>query len=660
MSPHGSVSPRAAARLRHALRQVCTALLLVLATACAHRRTTLETVAGATARIRHVTVDGNDSVKDGDIESHMNLQESKWFPRPKREWFLEGLIPVDRARIEEYYASRGFHDAHVVSFTHETHRKGKVVDLHVEVVENDPTRVRSIEFAWPDGEPAGPPDRHASKDAIQTHCALGRDEPFDVGELTASESTMRAALMQRGYAFAEVIGHAEVDRAARTADVRYELRPGPFVRLGEIRITGLRAVPESAVRVEIEGFEGKPFAPSRLDQLEQAVYGLDVFSTVTVVPDETPVNGTVGLTIDVSESAPQSVRLGVGLGFDPTRWQQYGVMKYSHTNIDRKLARFDLRLQVGYAELPALWDPQQHGPVAELAPTIRRKGFLERKLVWTASPSIELGIQNGYQFYAPKTRVGVSRFFTRFFELDLSHNFRFVDFFDVDPGLDTRGSILGLDFRDPYILSFIELRATAHLTDRLLDPQHGVVVGATWGLAGGIFGGNYDYNRVTPELRAYWTPLRNRLQFAGRAEVGMILPFGDEPGAPFDLAYYLGGSNTVRGFGYRTISPRIDSCRSGSCRVIPIGGQSMVNASAEVRVRLWRDLWLVGFGDMGDVRAAVTRFTPSQWNYTMGPGLRYHSKIGVFRLDAGFRLNTTGYGRDQPIGAVHFGLGEAF
>lgn len=638
------------------------AIALLVWVGCGHRRTTVKNVVGAEARIGRVEIEGNHALKDREIEDHMNLRQTKWFPRPKREWFLEGLIPVDRKRIEELYAAHGYHDARVEAIEPGFRRRGKVVDLHVSVVEHDPTRVRAIRYQWPEGPPSGPPDRRVEPARIQKLDGLAAGEVFDVAELTTSEAGMRAALRERGYAFAEVTGAAEVDRDARTADVVYRIVPGAFVRLGEIRITGLVSVPEAAVRTEIEGFTGKPFSPSRIDKLEQAVYGLDVFSAVTVVPDETAVDGRIGVTVDVSEAQPQSIRLGLGLGFDPMRWQQYGVMRYSHTNIDRKLARFDLGLRAGYAELPAPWDPRDHGPIAELTPSIRRKGFLERKLVWTAAPSFELGVQAGYQFYAPKTRLGVSRFFTRFVELDLSHNFRFVDFFAVDPALNASDSILGLDFRDPYTLSYIELVPTLHLTDRLLDPQHGVVLLAPWNLAGGIFGGNFDYNRVTPELRAFYTPIRNRLQLAARAQAGFILPFGDEPGAPFDLQYYLGGSNTVRGFAYRQISPKVSSCDAdgSDCRQIPIGGQTMVSGSFEVRARVWKGLWLVAFADMGDVRAGVRSFDVSQWNYTAGPGVRYHSKIGVFRLDAGFRINTTEYGRGQPIGGVHFGLGEAF
>ena len=65
--------------------------------------------------------------------------------------------------------------------------------------------------------------------------------------------------------------------------------------------------------------------------------------------------------------------------------------------------------------------------------------------------------------------------------------------------------------------------------------------------------------------------------------------------------------------------------------------------------------------DMGDVRAGVASFSPRNWNYSAGPGLRYDSPIGIFRLDVGFRLNETDQSRQEPrIWAIHLGLGESF
>lgn len=647
-------------RQRAPLTWLWAIALTAMLGACASQNAT-NRAAGADQRIRKLVVEGNEALADEDIEAHLNLEQTTWLP-PDRQYLFEGFLPVDRDRIEELYAAHGRYDARVTAVEVLPVRRG-VVDVRFVVDEGEPTEVRALRFRWPDGPPSGPRDRRVEPQRVEARAGLAVGHTFDVELLHGAEAAMQAVLADRGYAFAQVVARARVDRVARTADVEFELRPGPFVRIGQITLEGLRTVPEHGVRVELEPFEGKPFSPRRLQAMEDAVYGLDVFSTVTAIAAETPTGGVVDVRIVVEESRPQQLKLGVGLGLQPNRWEQHAAARYSHANLWRTLTRLDLRVRAGYAELPAIWRPQEHGPIADVEPSLRKKGLLEDQLVWTLAPAFELGIWEGYQFYAPRNRVGVSRFFTRFVETGLSHTVRFVDFFDVSPVLDQSRSILGLDFRDPYLVSFVELQLALHLTDRLIDPQNGAVIEATYDLAGGIFGGQYDFSKVIPEVRGYWTPVRNRLQLALRAQLGFIVPFGDEPGAPFDLKLYLGGSNTVRGWGLRRLSPSVSQCEGTEdqgCRRIPVGGYTSALGNVEARVRAWKGLWVVGFFDVGDVQSKVATFHPSRWAYSAGPGLRYDSPIGVFRLDLGVRLNEPYPWYHEPRWAFHFGLGESF
>ena len=635
---------------------------IVLSCACASRRAAKQ-VSGADDRLREIHIEGNEALDDELIEQHLNLAETTWFPLPKRRYLFEGFLEVDRDRIEQLYDAYGYHDAVVVDVRVDRVRD-EVADVTFVVEEGEPTLVRAIELLWPEGPPSGPEDRRSAPRHIETKNGLSVGTPFEVEEMQHSEAAMEAALQDRGYAFAEVVGRARVDRVGKTADIEFTIVPGPFVRIGRVEIEGLQTVPEHPVRVEAEPHQGKPFSPSRIQGMEDAVYGLDVFSSVTVTHSQEPRDGVVDVKIAVEEGRPQQLKLGVGLGLQPNRWEQFGAIRYTHANLGRTLTHLTLQLRAGYAELPTLYRPQEHGPIAKLEPRLRKKGLLEDQLVWTLEPSFELGVWEGYQFYAPSNRVGVTRFFTRFVELGLSHTVRFVDFFDVSPVLDQSRSVLGLDYRDPYLLSHVSPRLTLHLTDRLLDPRHGVVLSTQYDIAGGIFGGQFDFHRITPELRAYYTPLRNRLQLAARGQLGFIVPFGDEPGAPFDLKYYLGGSNTVRGWGLRRLSPFVTQCNAegASCRRIPVGGYTSVLANVEVRTRAWRGLWVVAFFDMGDVQAEVATFRPETLSYSVGPALRYDTPIGTIRLDLGIRLNDPNdyVEAGEPRWALHFGLGETF
>jgi outer membrane translocation and assembly module TamA len=122
------------------------------------------------------------------------------------------------------------------------------------------------------------------------------------------------------------------------------------------------------------------------------------------------------------------------------------------------------------------------------------------------------------------------------------------------------------------------------------------------------------------------------------------------------MRFYLGGADSVRGWGLRRLSPKVyeDDCTlEDGCSGVPIGGQTMVLANFETRVRMVDQLYLAGFVDMGDVREDIKAFSPKNWNFAAGPGLRYASKIGL-------RLNETDRSVGERVWAIHFGLGETF
>jgi outer membrane protein assembly factor BamA len=610
--------------------------------------------------VRKVELEGVKAFEDDELVEYINLQPTPALTLRAKKYYIPGLEDVDKRRIEEVYDAHGYFDAKVESIDVEVVNPDKPLKrqkAHVKIVvdEGAPTIVRAMSIQWDPSTPAS-----LDRKSIEAAATIKKGGEFSIPRFEGTKDAMVLALRDHGHALAKVHHEADVDKRRKVASVSYRIVPGPRLDIGKITIKGLDHVPEYLVRREVEDFEGKQFSPKRLRQIEGAVYGMGVFATVSV--RESDVEGNrIGVEVFVSESKLQRLKLGVGLGIDPIRWDQHGILKYTHESLFGHLTQLSVRAKVGYAELPALYRPDEHGPIAKLDLGLRKKGLLEKHLVWTEQPGGELGIWQGYQFYAATNRIGVSRFFTRFVELGLSYNNRFVDFFNVSPALNRNQSILGRDFRDPYLLSFFEVQGTLHFVDDILQPQNGVRFTTTYDIAYRYIGSQFDYHKVEPDLRLYWRP-HDRIALAGRGRVGFIFPYGTNPGAPIDLKLYLGGANDARGWGLRRLSPRIVDCdpNGANCQQIPIGGKTMVNGNAEFRVRTYKELWVATFLDMGDVRDEVATIHPHGWMYSTGGGVRYYTPIGAFRLDVGVRLNDDPRFPEPRIWAIHFGLGEAF
>lgn len=633
------------------------ALLAAALAGCAHRPDPA-TVFGRAYEIDDVTLQGVRVFSKGKVLEHLHLGETRWVPFTPDYHFDEAVVPVDVARLEALYAAYGYHHARVLDVAVDWDHDDEEVDLTLVVDEGEPTLLESVQFHWAPEAGLDP----AARRIIEKQAILAVGAPFAVPDLNGTVGTLRVALQAWGYPLARVTGDAEVSPDAHQARAHVRLDPGPYAAVGKVVIEGLVAVPEDLVQVELDFAPGRGFSPGLARAVGKVAKGMDVFRWVTVRPGDEVIDGKVDLKLRVSESDPQSLRLGVRASFEAARWEQQLVGRYTHTNLLGRLLRLDLDLIAGWAQLPDALDPDAHGPVLQVVPTFRKKGWGEAHLQWLMRPSYEVDIQPGYKYHAPAGELGVARWFGRHFRAETSYNVRFVDFFDIAPELDGTTSVLGLDFRDPYLLSYLRFALDVSFADHLVKPTNGGLFGVVYELAGGALAGDFDYHKVTATWRGYWRPW-SRLQTAARFATGVIVGHGENPGAPIDRRYYLGGANSVRAWGTRKLSPRLQECDdAGTCgdSSIPVGGSTMVQGTLELRLRAVGPVWLVGFVDLGDVQAEELTWTTDEWNYTAGPGLRYDSPLGLVRLDVGFRLNDPGVYTDIPTWGMHFGFGETF
>ncbi len=628
------------------MKRILLILMFVLS-ACG---TTQRTVVGDGTQVERVQFEGIERFSASEITSYLYAGELGWLPDSRDQPFDEALMAADIQRIESLYAANGYHDARVDDI--KVSKKDGRSFVKIVIHEGEPTLVTAMNFVWP-----GPVDAEVRK-SVEAAAEFRVGEPFEIAKYNATLGALRFSLLSHGFPLADVSGEAKVDRNRHSASCTFNLVPGASARIGDVKFEGLVAVPEDLVRREVEFIFGQPYSPARVAQMEEAVKGLQVFRWVSAAPQTQVVDGSTIILIRVSEADPHSLRIGAELEVDTVRWQEQIRTGYTHTNVFGELTRLDLQTVFGWAQLPNPWNTDLQGPVVSVRPELTKKGLLERHLMWSLAPQFKLDLEEGYQFYSVGDRFGVSRWFKGIFRLGLNHTVDYVNFFNLSPELDVNSSLLGLDFRDPYLLSIIEAQAAAYFVDSITNPKNGVIVEASFGVAASQIGSDFDFHRTAFQLRGYWSPL-DWFQVASRAKTGLLVPFGRHPSVPFNKRFYLGGANTVRGWGARRLSPRLEECTEESvCDSIPIGGYSMVQGNLELRFRVLKPLWLVAFADVADVQSDELTVKFDQWNYSAGPGVRVDTPLGLVRLDAGFRLNDTGVYPDERGWGIYLGLGE--
>ena len=128
-----------------------------------------------------------------------------------------------------------------------------------------------------------------------------------------------------------------------------------------------------------------------------------------------------------------------------------------------------------------------------------------------------------------------------------------------------------------------------------------------------------------------------------RADAGAIFsPEFDR--VPPSVRFYAGGDNSVRGFDFRSISPRNDEGDT-------VGGQYLLTGSVEYNWR-WRPTWRPAiFVDAGSAFTDTNDVSPA---IGVGIGMRWISPVGPVRFDIANGISEP----DKPF-RIHLTLGAA-
>ena len=113
---------------------------------------------------------------------------------------------------------------------------------------------------------------------------------------------------------------------------------------------------------------------------------------------------------------------------------------------------------------------------------------------------------------------------------------------------------------------------------------------------------------------------------------------------PPSLRFFAGGDRSVRGYGYKKISP---TDKQGKL----VGGSRLANLSLEYQYQVYPKWWLATFFDSG---LAADTYHKENLHYGTGVGLRWVSPVGAIKLDVARPVNDKNTHNIQ----IYLGLGS--
>ncbi len=613
--------------------------------------------------VEHVEVRGAEALDEDDVADGLANHPPRGIVFREVAPFDDLVLELDRRRIESYYRTHGFFSVKVsdaVVAVEDSSDPESDVRIVYDVVEGPPSKVVGVEYTAT--------STAVTRADLEGVSAILVGERFLHEDYETTKAAFSALLEKRGHPRSTIEGRVEVDRDAREVFVRIQVDPGPLVHFDAITFDPSE-VPQEAVEARIAWERGDVYDPEKLRLTEGRLYTLDLVGSVRFTPKYHSNDALVDLSIGFVQSSYNELRLGGGLRFDTRNLALNTRASYTRRYFFHPLMSFnaDLRPQI---LLPV--NNEDLGYQIDASAKIIRDDFVFSRLRLTTGVTYRLTVYEAFATQGPTVQAIVGRAFLDDDRLQasISVNGAYLDVFDFDRIEVAERPTYGLYDRLP--LFFVASSVAYDQRDNPLSPHAGYFLSLPLE-AGKLFDSNgTTYLKATPEVQGYLPVGTPRIVLAGRLRLGSNLL--DKP-LPITQRYFSGGSDSVRSFGRRRLSPGTDDMVTndkGEVKTIyyPLGGEAMFVANAEVRFEIVRVFgeWfgLVGFLDAGDTTNAFDALQFDRPHFATGAGMRYHTPVGPLRFDVGFRMNRTEADEPDPPQSLfdrfqyHVSIGEAF
>ena len=480
--------------------------------------------------------------------------------------------------------------------------------LVLTVQPGEPIRVRSRQVSI-----EGP----ASRDSDFVGTLPEKPSEGDVlnhGQYSTLRQTIQNRATRLGYFDGEfTTRRLEVNPEQHTADISLVFRSGVRYRLGEVSFKEGHGFEEQLLEQFVRFEPGEIYHADKVARLSGDLSNSGYFSGVDI--DASPgkaEDGVIPVSVDLTTRPPRSVAAGVGFSTDvgprfSGNWREHWINPMGH----RRGAQTELsapRQNVGaWYELPL--DPPMTDSIRLSA------GYQREDIEDVESELLTLGQQWKHQLDNGWLQVASIRWEGERFRIG-----------DDDP---EQSSLLLPG------LGYSKLQA-----DSPLDPSRGYriqfdVTGSHRAVISDV-----DILHANVLVKGLYT-LADNHRFLSRFQFGGVATnrFSDVPPS---LRFFAGGDQTVRGYGYETLSPR-------NSEDVAIGGRYLMVGSVEYQYEFAENWRVAAFVDEGNAMDDLSDPLATG----VGLGIRWISPVGPLRLDVA-------KGLDPEFGGewrIHFSMG---
>jgi outer membrane protein insertion porin family len=585
---------------------------------------TLQVTEGVRVVIDRVDVPGATAVKPKKVLGQLeHIKKKKVF---KKEW-----LKRDVEKIATFYKNKGYMQAAIGEpvLTYNTDRTH--VSITIPIKEGALFTISSISFAG---------NTIYSQDELRKSLAYKTGERYQEDQVKEYQQALLAMYSEKGHLSANITPTNFSDDERGVVAITFSITEGPVFYLGKTYIDGLTKTREFVIRRELVLKEGDVLASSKIRRSIEKIQNLGFIDSVEPEILATPKPAVVDLDFYVMEGKPGMVTAGAGYSSEDGL---VGTLSLQHTNLFGRAQRASLSYEFG--------ETKQNYDFSFTEPWFRDKPVsLGFRVFDTVKSRTYDGYSDAYKeadrgaslSAGPRLNDNLGLLFTYAYAEN-----QIYDIYDstyvttyVTPAHDITSSIISQiswDTRD-------NIYYASRGSRQLLSVQ----------LSGGALGGSVDVVKTIISSSLY-IPTFWKFVLSLNGTMGLVENYGNSREVPLSQRFFIGGSNSVRGYTYGSIG------RTSGARMMSVLNAEYSFPIAEEKKK--KILTGAFFCDLGGSWDNAGDFTTEigeeerQMKAGVGFGIRFTTPVFPLRLDWGYGLN---HKENTDPSQFYFTIGSAF
>lgn len=613
--------------------------------------------------VKRIEFEGNTVIPDKVLKKRIQTKESFWFIFKKH--YDEETAQNDLEMIRFAYANVGYLDAKAELGQIEELDNGLLIRFRIE--EGAPYTIGSIAITG---------NSIFTEDEIRSRLSLRPGDLYSAQKAIEDRIAIRDLYWGQGFLDSDAPFRLDLDNKNHIVNIQIQISEAPRKFLGKVEIVGGVTLDDGTfipaqkgefitknfvIEREIELKEGEPLDWTKVIESDRNLVNLNFFKTrgfptpgqLNLLPgfERQPIPGTdiENLVLKLEEKETGLLTFGAGLS------TAFGPSFFTTLSKDN-LFGYGIRGSIT-------------GEIGELR-NLLSLSLYEPHLLnseYSAKWDIYYRDQEGYggrRF--EEERIGSSLVIGREITDELSILVGMKgEITDISP--DIGGGYDLVEDTVPEVFQLGENTTTSisfgyqyDLRDFKLDPQNGIYTRSMVEVAGLTDNEFIKWENILN----YYMPVYERLILALSGEFNLGYSYGDPGFLPIQERFFVGGSNSIRGFDEGSIGEnrRIHyTDRNNNDRSFRtyLGGEASFVGNVELRYPITEIFQVVSFLDMGSVWPEIGDIDPTDFRFSTGAGLRVRIPgiNALIRLDLGVPLRK--FDEDETE-FFHFSFGQSF